>query len=589
MRKIGLIPYDFGAAASSAITKGAMQFYQWIADTITGDKCEIFSKHSAVSIAVNQTESLTIPGAAYNKFLKRLESWAEVKIDVGIVDIDVLDSLIPGPTEFQIAQAIIYCLSGAKQANYPDSFIFLMRQLPPHTESIYRILEPFITEGNVIVIDKSGKYISSNNIEFKLDKNQYKGKRSKARENPLEMLNKKMIRRPGHFMRRPENEENTSCIRFSYDGSECEDELANLIHSFVINEYQKPPSHILYYREFSSWLKQPVIASAKKVDAEFMHIRDFLDVVESFDSNELIPPLLVFPLVDTGKTIERLLHKWEKACHGDLPSPKILIIMIGDRALEKVVTQGEIVIETPTKQYPASYFMEVGRGAILQTNCPQCKLGIPYTDLKQEEFAEITTFDMWDLADTAGWIEEDNIPENRSGLAKVPNIPQLVEKNGAWLAYKFRELIIKYYNIENFIAKPILIVCPDEDGATALAKYIQVIQGFTIVTIPKQVINKCCDENADFDMLVKDWGNEEWFRQLNSASNFQPIMILEEFIVTGGTRTALYGLLTFLEKEVLCHFSLVDFSYKVNSLKDTLLPSCSLYKVKTTKENYITP
>jgi hypothetical protein len=282
--------------------------------------------------------------------------------------------------------------------------------------------------------------------------------------------------------------------------------------------------------------------------------------------------------MDTGKTIELILRKWHR--YDKLPLPKILSIL-SSRGNKTQMGKRELNVDG--KIYVVKYLWKVDRKMSLSEQCQMCKLDIPESNKAHDNYAMLTTYDMWEMADEAAWIPEKNVPAQRSGLEIVPDFHRMIHKNGAWLAHKIRNRI--EYSIKDFPAKPILIICPDEKGANALADHLNVIQGFTVVRIPKKVIDVCIKERVEETLLKSRWDNDPWSVQLNSVSKNQLAIILEEFCVSGSTKNALSRLSQFYGVDVLCHFALCNFNPAERELPP---PTYALYEFQIHKDDFIT-
>lgn len=578
MKRIGLIPFHFGEAASEPLTKKYLDFYLWLTKCVTTENCEIITKNPKIAeltLAVSWQEYTQKPGITYSKILNRVRGWRG-GVNVIIVDLaQTPDNFIPGQIEANMGQTINYICSTPKE-HTPELFIVLLSQLPPEGEFVRHELQPAIDNGKVIIIDDFGETLFNNSFDIGFDSNQYCVQLASAREHPLALFKIKLIRRLGHFKKERRRQQG-QCIRYFYDGSECERELVHLIAEHVNKEYPDKSPLLLYYREVSEWLRQPVIALAAQINSDFAHVEEFLEDPLRYCGNESPSPLIVFPLMDTGKTIELILRKWHE--YDKIPKPNILSIL-SSKGHEIELGKRDIFIDK--QKYVVKYLWKVDRKMRESSECEMCKLNIPKSNKAHEDYAMLTTYDMWALADEAGWIPEKDVPAKRSGLEIVPDFHKMIHKNGAWLAHKIRNRI--EFSVRNFPAQPILILCPDEEGANAISVHLNVIQGFTIVRIPKSVINICIKETVDETMLDSKWGNDPWSVQLNSVSKTQHAIILEEFCVSGSTKIALINLAKLYGIEVLCHFALFNFNPKEQG--DSSIPTYALYELQINLDEF---
>lgn len=570
------MPFRFGAAAPEPLPDKMMEFYRWLAETITGESSRLFEHGSYKienTIALNFDEFSKNHHIILDKFVERVLSW-EGKVNVAIVDIaNPPGNFTPGRIEINLAHAIGFIFD-SQEIIKPNLFILLLSELPPEGIIDLALLEKHIAGGKVVIIDNQGELLGNQVYLDNFDYDQYKMQLINARQKPLELLRLKMIRRLGHFKRDFKNP-NSDCIRYYYDGTDCERELIQLIKDHIINKYHDKIPLLLYYRETTEWLSRPVMALAETIGAICAHVDEFLAAPEKYYYDKKINPLIIFPLIDTGKTIESILSRWNQ--RQELTSPYILSILSSTGSSE---IDGYIKLTVNGSEHVISYLLLVDRTKYSQKICPMCKLGIPLSKPDKENYLMFTTYDMWEMADQAGWKPETEVPESRKGLNLVPRFPEMIHKNGAWIARNIRNRLA--HGIEGFPAMPMLIVCPDERGAKALVGHLEVFQWITIVRVPKEAINSCYEEDIEWVELEKQWKNKEWFFQLANASKNLPVVIVEEFILTGGTRAALRRIVERLKLNVTGHFSLVDFNPVKSASYDK--PCYSLYDVQITLE-----
>jgi len=575
MKALGIVPIRFDAAAPEFVTDALLEFYQWLAESIMGVKAELYDSGSNISkstIDLNSIECEESPDIVYSKFMDRLRSWGS-NVDITIIDlINPPGDTIPGRIDVHLANALRLKLeTGTK----PQKHIMLLSEIPPKEDPVIKFLHEYINDGRVIIIDGFGGYLGFNK-KSKFDPKQFRMQLINSREDPLALLHLKMIRRLGHFKRQFDKDK-SYCVRYYYDGKECEREIKDLIESYIHRKYSDRLPILLYYKELTEWLMQPVMAVAKKLGCQSNHVNDFLKTPNIHNIELSIPPLIVFPLVDTGRTVESIIKEWKS--FSNLPIPNILSILSsnGSSGKDKFIT-----IQIGDEKLRIDYMLQVERKKYL-SDCPMCELGIPFSDNLKEDYIMLSTYDLWEMAEQAGWIPEGDVPSSRGGIEIVPYFYKMIYENGAWLARKIRNRLSNSFQEAG--QQPMLIVCKNEEGANALADHLRVFQGFTIIRIPKDEIDLCYNKETDMNIMMEKWKTEPWYEQLRSASKNLPVVLVEEFSVSGGSRDALCRIVREFGLNIMCHLALVDFNPNVSlSHKITCL---SLYEIQLGLDKYL--
>jgi pyrimidine operon attenuation protein/uracil phosphoribosyltransferase len=125
------------------------------------------------------------------------------------------------------------------------------------------------------------------------------------------------------------------------------------------------------------------------------------------------------------------------------------------------------------------------------------------------------------------------------------------------------------------LSNPVVVVCPDEEGARSLAHYFGALKGFTVVPIPRADLNAMIhdEEYAAFNTADKLWA--QIIQRAASRSN---IVLLEEFVVTGTTKRLLIRALAKIGKAARFHVAVAAFgmgqSLDVDSVQTLVLYSC---------------
>ena len=168
----------------------------------------------------------------------------------------------------------------------------------------------------------------------------------------------------------------------------------------------------------------------------------------------------------------------------------------------------------------------------------------------------LRTIDFWDMVEEAGWKIEENVPQYRSSLGWVPNLPVLVERNGPWLSTKVRALIGM---LPAGYPEDLVIICPREAGSIVLGELLKIfLEKVTIVFVPRSVIDLCRVSDRP-DLSQFELQRPDWFAQLSTLA-CEDVAIIDEFNASGGTRQGLTRLLNVFLKRASCYLSILDMS-----------------------------
>ena len=153
----------------------------------------------------------------------------------------------------------------------------------------------------------------------------------------------------------------------------------------------------------------------------------------------------------------------------------------------------------------------------------------------------------------------------------------MFKENGAWLAQKVSRRLLSIED-RSFPARPFVLLCPNEDGARVLSTYLQALhEGYSVIRVPEEDLKEFRD-SKNFDHLLNalETRRPSWYVQLTEASHTAAMVIVEEFCVSGGTRSAFLRLLTAIGRTAWAHVAIVDFCPSVS--KESKAKSVSLYE-----------
>lgn len=551
MKNIGIIAFRFGESRSEPLSQKFIDLYIWVSQVITGDDCQTIHPEDHATIPLDNHTISHSPYSIYHLFFNSKGEW-EGKADIIVIDLaNPEHGLVRGTALIHLAQAVD---AVCKELGNPPLFILLLPSLPPPEDRFYVILEHLLSEKKVVLIG-DGEL----NREFDISSQQfapanYRSKLMQARASPLELLKLRIIRRLGHFFRRDHTGKHYQCVKYYYDGSLCSEELIRLFQQYLEEHYASGNNpKVIYHAPISPWLSKAVLIWAQESGLKCSDA----DTVQNWETElgqEVVRPLIIVPCVYSGNTVTDVIGKVVK--NGPL-SPRILSV------LSTFSTDKEAHIrklKTQYGTYDINYFLEIKNisydpSTTSHNPCPMCKLRIPESDPNKDDYAMLTTFDMWHMVEEVGFKLEEDVPEYRKSLGNVPKFPELVERNGAWFATKVR--LILNMTPQGFPSTP-LIVCPDEIGSIVFTDFLKAILNIDAIRIPRDVINSYIRPD---DEAIKKIEQQKglWYQQLASAS-IPRVIVMDEFNFSGVTRQGLSNLLDHFGKSVLWYFSIVDFN-----------------------------
>jgi len=584
MRNLHIMRYVFGSSSSEPISDELHDLYLWIAQSLTGDECELSDDNSAMSLPSVAQLGGSGMNEINNQILDYMRDQWEKPTDVAVVDIAraTPSETIRPEWNIGVAAAVAARVAQAGVHNESPLYIVLCRARPTAGDVVWSQLSTALNSGMALILDDAGLIRGQDRFVSMIDRDEYKILLKKARKTAIDILELKLIRRLGHF-RVANRLLGSYCTKHYFDGSECKDELAQLIRTFISEQYktnEKP--FVIFCDPESDWLRD-VVVSLQDLPAagSIISLDNFLSNVRGglIRINVDVQPLLILSVVGTARTLNAILSEWEKE---QLPDPKILTVISthGDNA-----QMGNWDVTLADKEHRLFYFLRRARMRY-QDECPMCRLEIPHqTTGRADAYLSLTSYDFWEMADIAECYPEKkaDIPSHRSSPMKAqPPIRQMVHENGPWLARKAIDLIENY--LGEGCLKGVPIVHLDEMGAKPLPLYIREISGATLVSVPNWVRNELSDDGADIAKVLERlrYDHPHCYEQLDSVNPNNPVALLEEFTFSGGTRKALTRLMEKLEREVLFHLCVVSFeSLKPGSAN---MKSFSLYNFTLPQE-----
>jgi hypothetical protein len=573
MKTFNVLAFRLGSPTSVPVSSALLNFYQSVAQSVAGDECRFIDTLNLSTIPFDNNLILRRPYQMYPRFIGYIRAWKKWP-EIVVVDLtnNAEQAIDRGGVLMNIAQAIQYTLTAplGPAGSEPPIFILLLPVLPPDVDPIRQILHHYFASGKVVIISDEGAVFPESIKMGAPFPAQYRLSLANVREDPRIRAQVKLIRRLGHF-RRSGSGTSKKCTRYAYDGSLCVPELAELLRQRIDEEEldQDTKPLLLYYSPPSHWLEDTVVAVAIEMGLEYYRVEEITS--PEFPKGNLQsggPALLIVPMVDSGQTLHEALQTLGSL---SVPiEPKVLSIL-STRSINE--ERREAVVKIADNKTVIEYALKVEQREYETASCPLCALSVPASNYESDEFTMLTTYDMWDMADGAGWKAEDDVPPYRTAIPLVPDYPSLIEKHGAWLMSKVRERLEELPG--GFPADP-LVICPAETGSLVFTDYLNLVLKVTVVRVPREVISVAQRGPNEIQEHAREWklSLPQWYVQLSTIST-EDIIVMDEFNVSGRTRASLTTLLRHFSIAPVSYFSLVDFD--PGHSKQGEVPSFSLY------------
>lgn len=567
MKRVGIIPCRMGCGSAEPLIIQQCQFYLDVAKDVTGAPTSLVQTPPVPALVVQNETLNERPSAVFDLLCTASKSLIP-QSDVIIIDLDVpMMASLRGAVEFNIFCAIQWTLEEIKSSNsVTECLVVLVPEIPNQESASRRNLQPYLESGKLILIQDNGLLEPDNIIRPSFNREQYCLKLMGIRGKPIDLLQRRLVIQRGHF-RREVNGRHMECVDVYFDGKLCGQEIRQLVDAHLKKIYISEKPHILYHPTFSNWIEGPLSRLANDLQLPCHSVDEVLGEKRLGKDLGTIPPLLVVQLMDSGNTIAEKVKQLQAAFPIRDFNCLAILSTVGDKTtFGKRIAHGGIDVE---------YLVRVVRRRYSKPDnlCPMCNLDISYSTEGEEDNLMLTSYDFWEMTDIAGLKPEDDSPNYRPAIKKVPDFPQMFNQDGAWLATKIGDLLEK---VSNKKTNDLVVVCPDQKGSQVLTEYLRVVCGVTVIRISDEA-TEGIRLTTNLDSLVGKWEKSQpaWYVQLCSAAATE-FVIMDEFCVTGGKRRLIEKLLHHLKKDVICFFAFADFCPQLAS--DFSVPIFSLYE-----------
>ena len=556
--RVGLLAFRVGEATSSPLTHRFESFYRTVASLVMGQH----------TVELDPSDRmLTIPLAlAHIKddeeiFRRATAALQLVSNEASSLIVDLAHPPREDLPFFSIMQSIKTALSRQWwSAKEPQRQVFiLLSSILDRNDNAYVALEREISAEQLPLVMGDGEIAGICSPKF--DRKKYRRAIHEIQENPLVLLERKMIRRIGFFRYKPPGED-AYATNFFYDGRACISEVVRLVAQRL---HRRKPDQIAFHAPHSSWLEDVVFSLAAQLNCEAVN----LEAVQAATSTPMIEKRLAVltPMVDSGRTLEQI-HRWLKKVRPEC-EPRYLAIL-STSGPDEQDSKRMIRLATGEATIDVDYLLRVTQHRFQGGSLPRCAReheGSNFDLLREPQ--KLTSYAFWAMVAEHGYKEEEDVPIRwRSGLGHVPRFPEILESNGPWLAHKLDRLLRE--------ARPGLptdpvVICPDEKGAIGLTDCVASMFKYNIIRVPPSVIDgvkvsTLYVHSEELEMLFDGWlkehGKTAWFTQLNSMRNRAAVSIIamDEFIYSGGTMTRLRHLCSAFGLQIECFVALVNLA-----------------------------
>lgn len=402
--------------------------------------------------------------------------------------------------------------------------VLLPKPLSPNDGAL-RVLQAHLSANDLVLIDPQGRvYGNLPSGQPRIDR--YEEALLLVREDPIALIRRKMIRRIGYF-RRPS--QNARATKYFYDCTHCtENILEALIGRIEFDAY----SQIFVHAPVSDWME----TLADSISVEYGLERIALEDLISDPSKLLLQPLVLLPLVDTGETVHMLASAIrERSPEAD---PRFVSILATGGEMTALNQEGPTGV-TPQMQKRlltkggeselVEYLLGVDQEYYSETYLPMSLDDHQgsVSDLGADPI-NLTSYAFWTMMEESGWRHEKNFSSIRTSLGEVPNIPEVLRRNGPLIAHKLHRLLS-----EGRPGLPVdpLFVCPEEDGAGEVAESIISMFGYSVVQIARDDFERQIDQSH----AAEAFRDCHWWSQLVSAAGSRARVILMDEFRMGGT------------------------------------------------------
>ncbi|MFF0371265.1 hypothetical protein [Micromonospora sp. NPDC005087] len=536
----------FGLGSGEEPDEKQFAFYKEVARLVSGRTLS----YEASALPFHTVETARVLGeewSIYQPLYEALEAIPE-RVGLGILDLSVSTRMVN--TELFLRPKAITHIASAITASFASGkwnnrvLVVLLPGTQAGTDGLRHPLSAHLASEQIIILGDDGSSSAP-----QVNKDDYGAALARVRNAPIDLLRRKLIIRLGWF--HPHGSHSgRQVLRHYFDAQRAQNELGQLLDEAIgVDDRARRPDLVVYHESVANWLANPLRGSCIRADSLPVHsyaeVTDPLATVDHYQGQSV---LLVVPVVHTGTSLLEKVSALEARLN---PRPlRILSVLCADGEQERF---GRRRIEDGYGQErDIDYFLSVSQ---LTEPAKDCRLAIFGETKRHEELSSfLTTGEFWELVRLCGTKEEEAVPAHRAGYRAVPDIPQMLEQYGSWLADK---LWMSVRARTKTVGQDILLVSPDgEVGSSKLSHYVSLLSGARVVRIPRPAIKKVINGTRPDELFDE---SAPWSQELDSVA-LKEVVLIDEFIGDGKTMWALERIARAKNLSVLAVCALLDLS-----------------------------
>ncbi|MET8087373.1 phosphoribosyltransferase [Micromonospora sp. NPDC005197] len=532
----------FGLGPGEEPNEQQRAFYAYVARIVAGHTMRYVGSAAAfhtidTATALVETESI------YEPLYRALMELPD-RADIGILDLSVSTRTVN--TElFLRPEALLHLASAVSAACGSEQWAArtLVILLPTEQAEDIRLREQLdarLASGQIHLLSDGGTASWPGT-----DEDDYRSALARLQTASIDLFERKLITRLGWF--RPHGRQGErKVLRHYFDASRAQDELGHLLDEAIGADR---PDLIVYHESVSDWLANPLKGSC--ISAGSLPIRSFSEAMDTTPTEGPQPRsvLLVVPVVNTGVSLTERVT----TLHARLRPERLRVLSVlcvggpqprfGRRRIEG----------NDGTEHEVAYFLSVEQRTESEAECRLAVVG--ETRRYEERTNTLTTAEFWDLVRTCGVKPEDDVPApRRRGYAVVPDVPQILEQYGNWLADKLWMFVRRSTST---VGQDILLVCPErEQGSRKLSNSLSLRSGAQVVRIPREDIERVVKGTAPEQVFD---ARAPWCQELDSVAT-KEVVLIDEFVGSGDTIRAMERIARAKGLNVKAVCTLLDFS-----------------------------
>ncbi|WP_433728473.1 hypothetical protein ACQP2Y_15030 [Actinoplanes sp. CA-051413] len=510
---------SIGKAASERVSRQRAELHEWIADHLTRSICSSDEYDATVYLGLEE-----LLQEQYGQIGEALEKTLPLKGDsdaVLLVDLTANPyDLLPDPLLAAVGDVVTeWCGDGAHR-----SVIILIPVLPPRDASIFwpSVLD-LVESGRLMVVQNDGVVVGAAEAEIAHGPiNEYAASQARLSGSLESRISHKMLRKLGHFS--IPTDDGPQCARFFFDCSLALDDITYAIVDYVRRRIMpaRPSIVLMTHGPRSAWLKEAGLSAAHLLGAGYVDVSDPEAIMPGLAADAI--GVCVFDVVNSGTTMRSVLRRL-RAAGTPLASRAITVLL--DRRARPVEPVDDVTLE---------HFARVDASKVVRDDCPQCRIGLSFTDPLVERQLTMRSFDAWDIFLQFPWVQEPYGPSGLQLFDEAPDLGAAINEYGDYLAYKIEQIVESLRPSKNLV-----FVCPEEPQIKKLADRLgpRFHDRYVAVHVPRSALEPASQTNLTEDRAA--W--EKQLDHLQKAESEITVVVIDEMNASSTTASSLIHIL----------------------------------------------